>query len=93
MLQLKTFQLIVSGRVQGVSYRRYVIEMAQTLNYVGYVQNLVNGDVKVVVNAKYEEDLEFFMSKLYDGSMFSHVEDIVCEKIDFSEFTSFTKRG
>lgn len=90
---MKTFQLIVSGRVQGVNYRRYVVEMAQALGYVGYVQNLSNGDVLVVVNAKYEEDLEFFISKLYDGSMFSNVESIVCEKIDFNEFTSFTKKG
>ena len=90
---MKTFQLIVSGRVQGVNYRRYVVEMAEALNYVGYVQNLSNGEVLVVVNAQYEEDLEFFISKLYDGSMFSNVESVACEKIDFSEFTTFTKRG
>ncbi|MDD3344145.1 MAG: acylphosphatase, partial [Sulfurospirillaceae bacterium] len=47
---MRTYQLIVSGRVQRVNYRLYVVEMAQALGYVGYVKNLLNGDVEVVVN-------------------------------------------
>lgn len=90
---MRTYQLIVSGRVQRVNYRLYVVEMAQALGYVGYVKNLLNGDVEVVVNTDYEEDLEFFISKLYDGSLFSHVENIVCHPIDFIAFNSFTKKG
>ncbi|MDD2384670.1 MAG: acylphosphatase [Sulfurospirillaceae bacterium] len=90
---MKTFQLIVSGRVQRVNYRNYVVDVAQTLGYVGYVQNLSNGNVEVIVNSEHEEDLEFFISKLYDGSMFSHVENIVYMKIDFNAFNSFSKRG
>jgi len=89
---LNTYQLIVNGRVQKVNYRKFVLEVASALDYCGYVKNLPNGDVEVVINAQFEEELEFFISKLYDGSMFSHVEDIACKKIAFVSFNGFERR-
>jgi len=89
---LSTYRLIVTGRVQGVNYRRFVVEVAQTLDYVGYVCNLEDGKVEVVVNAQYEEDFEFFISKLYEGSLFSDVQDITYEKIETLHFDRFEKR-
>ena len=90
---MSTYRLMITGRVQGVNYRRFVVDMAQTLGYVGYVKNSsVDGSVEVVINAEYEEDLEFFISKLYDGSMFSDVQDVTCKKIDNMVFDDFEKR-
>ena len=83
---------MVTGRVQGVNYRRFVVEMAQALGYFGYVKNMNDGSVEVVINATYEEDLEFFISKLYDGSMFSDVHDVTCRKIEHMIFDDFEKR-
>jgi acylphosphatase len=83
---------MVTGRVQGVNYRRFVVDMAQALDYVGYVKNINDGSVEVVINATYEEDLEFFISKLYDGSMFSDVKDVTCTKINKLVFDNFEKR-
>jgi len=62
------------------------------LNYVGYVKNLNDGSVEVVFNAEYEEELEFFISKLYDGTLFSAVKDITCKKVDAMTFDTFEKR-
>lgn len=89
---MKTYQLIVSGRVQGVNYRNFVLDMALALDYYGYVQNLANGDVEILVNAQFEEELEFFISKLYDGSMFSDVKNVTYKRIDFIAFDSFERR-
>lgn len=89
---MNTYQLIVNGRVQKVNYRKFVLEVAEALDYCGYVKNLPNGDVEVIVNAQFEEELEFFISKLYDGSMFSHVKDITCKKIAFIAFNNFEKK-
>jgi len=89
---LKTYELIVSGRVQGVSYRKFVLEMAQTLGYFGYVKNLPNKNVQVVVNAEFEEDLEFFISKLHEGSFFSYVHSVTCLVIRSSHFDGFSIR-
>jgi len=89
---LNTYRLNARGRVQGVNYRRFVVDMAKALGYVGYVKNLSDGSVEVVINAAYEEDLEFFISKLYDGSLFSDVQDVTCKKIDDIIFDNFEKR-
>ncbi len=89
---MSTYRLIVTGRVQGVNFRRFVVDMAQALNYVGYAKNNTDGSVEVVINSEYEEDLEFFISKLYDGSMFSDVQDVTCKKIENMIFDTFEKR-
>ena len=89
---MNTYQLNVTGHVQGVGYRRFVLGMAKTLSYVGYVKNLNDGSVEVVINTEFEEELEFFISKLYDGSLFSVVQDVTCKKIDNVIFNDFEKR-
>lgn len=38
-------RFIVSGRVQGVFYRKYTQQAARERNITGYVRNLDNGDV------------------------------------------------
>lgn len=86
---MKTYRLIVSGRVQGVNYRKFVHEVALALQYKGCVRNLMDKTVEVIVNAEFEEDLEFFISKLYEGSLFSDVRDIQCVHIDTMLFETF----
>lgn len=45
---MKTIKAIVSGKVQGVSYRMYTRSIARQLGVRGYVRNLNNGDVEIV---------------------------------------------
>ena len=45
---MKTTELIVSGRVQGVGFRNYVSQIAKDLNIKGTVRNLSDGDVKII---------------------------------------------
>jgi len=40
--------LFVSGRVQGVSYRWFVLDVAHTLNLAGWVRNLPDRRVEAV---------------------------------------------
>lgn len=47
--ELKALRLIVSGKVQGVGFRRWVHKKATSLKISGHVQNLDNGDVELVV--------------------------------------------
>lgn len=43
------YHLTVSGRVQGVGFRWSTYQLAKQLGLTGYVQNLMNGDVYIVV--------------------------------------------
>ena len=45
---MKQVKLTVSGKVQGVFFRRYTCQQALKLGLSGYVKNLLNGDVEIV---------------------------------------------
>ncbi|MEA2016919.1 MAG: acylphosphatase [Campylobacterota bacterium] len=78
---MKNYKFIVSGRVQGVYYRKTINENAQRLNFSGYVKNLKNGDVEASVTCK-KEDLDKFINILKQGSINSEVNDIKQFTID-----------
>ncbi len=47
-------RLLISGRVQGVAFRYYTINMAQSLGINGWVKNCYDGKVEIVMEG--EED-------------------------------------
>jgi acylphosphatase len=64
MVEQRTFEIIVSGRVQGVGFRSCVRRIAGRLSVTGEVMNLPDGTVRVLATT----DLimaEKFVSMLY----------------------------
>ncbi|MCU0629543.1 MAG: acylphosphatase [Methanoregulaceae archaeon] len=49
----------VSGRVQGVGYRYYVMECGQQAGVTGYVRNMADGSVEVIAEGSEESLLNF----------------------------------
>ena len=72
---MKRFQLNISGRVQGVFYRKSTQEMALGLNLKGSVKNLPDGRVFVEAEGK-KEHLERLLHWCYEGPPASRVVDI-----------------
>lgn len=54
---MKTYRVIVSGKVQGVGFRAYVSQSAQKQQLKGTVRNLSNGTVEIILQGS-EEDLQ-----------------------------------
>ncbi len=67
--------IIVKGLVQGVGYRWFVERHAKQLGLTGYVRNLPNGDVEVVVEGA-RGLIEELIRELKVGPRFASVEDV-----------------
>ena len=66
---------IVKGRVQGVGYRYFTQNLANTMGLSGWVRNLPDGTVEVLgIGGK--EELERFLHKLKAGPIGSHVKGV-----------------
>jgi acylphosphatase len=87
-----TYRFLVSGKVQGVWYRKFVSENAKRAGFKGYVKNLPDGRVEAVANIENEERLKEFLEILKEGSPYSIVEKIEYEKIDDKNFNDFEIR-
>lgn len=70
-------KLIIRGRVQGVGYRNSLYrKVSDRLPMVrGFVRNLPNGDVEIVVSGE-AGDLKKVMDFAYEGSSSSKVEAV-----------------
>ncbi len=67
--------LFVSGRVQGVSYRWFVSDVAHTLDLDGWVRNLPDSRVEAVFEGA-REVIEKAILKCRQGPPASRVSDI-----------------
>ncbi len=79
--RLRAVRWIVTGRVQGVSYRYFARENARELELTGWVRNLADGSVEVQV-AGDSEVLERFRQRLEEGPRFGRVDAITEEPLD-----------
>ena len=49
--ELSALEVIVKGRVQRVGYRRFILDLAQELGVVGFIENLRDGGVRIFCQA------------------------------------------
>jgi acylphosphatase len=69
---------IITGKVQGVSFRDYVQVSASKLKLTGFVRNNRDGSVTVVAHG-IPDDLKLFVEYLHEGSLQSKVEGVGVE--------------
>ena len=62
----KRLTLTITGMVQGMGYRYASQKEAKKRGFLGYVTNLDDGSVEMVVEGK-EQDLKDFVSWCYNG--------------------------
>lgn len=81
---MKTYRFVITGRVQGVFYRKTIQESARAQSIRGSIKNLPDGSVKVLAALR-ESDLPAFVDMLNQGSPNSKVNSIAQEVIDGAE--------
>jgi acylphosphatase len=66
---------VVSGRVQGVFFRAFVLNICEALGLTGYVRNLDDGTVEVVAEGS-RSQLEGLLGKLKQGPRSARVDAV-----------------
>jgi len=72
---MENYQFIVTGKVQGVWYRKAVSDNARKKGFSGYVKNLADGRVEAGACLS-DDDFAYFIAILEEGSMTSRVDNI-----------------
>jgi acylphosphatase len=80
-----TVRLFVSGRVQGVGFRFFVLRRAQDLGLTGYATNLADGRVEIVARGA-ESELHVLEQAVRAGPRHAKVAQV--EKAEISDEVS-----
>jgi acylphosphatase len=72
MRAMAAYRYLVTGRVQGVGYRYFVLREAERLGLAGFARNLPDGSVEVVAEGA-EEVLGQLEARLRAGPSFASV--------------------
>jgi acylphosphatase len=89
----KSMQCIVKGKVQGVMFRAWVHDHAKNLGLKGWVRNIQDGTVEVLMQGD-ESSMAELKKRLLTGSPLSHVDDLKCDFIDYDKaYDDFEIRG
>jgi acylphosphatase len=86
----RTVKLIISGRVQGVYFRKFTQHKAKELTITGTVKNLDDGRVEIIAQAD-ETNLDLFIKWCHKGPIMARVDkvEIIELKIDIDQYNMF----
>jgi len=79
--QFNTARVLVYGRVQGVSFRRFAADCAEKTGINGYVRNLNDGRSLEAIIQGSPDSLDNFLRLLEKGPPGSMIEKITVEQI------------
>jgi len=85
-------RLFIQGKVQGVSFRYFTVQEAKSFNLTGWVRNLWDGRVEVLLNGD-EEAVKSMVEWCEDGPPSASVENVeISWEEPTNEFTNFRVR-
>ena len=79
---MKRLHVIYQGRVQGVGFRFTAEAIALGLNLTGWVKNLPNGDVELIVEGP-EDSLNRLLEKIRESAVGKYIQK---EKVSWDSF-------
>jgi len=77
----KSYKLTISGKVQGVGYRRWFQRQALQLQVQGWVRNLVTGEVEALVISD-TGTLGLMIGRAYQGPPLAQVSEVVWIEVE-----------
>ncbi|WP_417761125.1 acylphosphatase [Shewanella sp.] len=90
---MKRVLLTITGKVQGVGFRRYAMQRARALGLTGYVCNLDDGSVELLVQGAYPA-VDQLIAECEIGPPYADVRDVLVEEDDRDEiYLDFSVTG
>ena len=79
--EIKTYRLIIKGKVQNVGFRHWFSDLAISIGLNGYIQNLINEDeVEAIIQGKIK-DIINITEKSKNGPELALVEGVIPSEI------------
>lgn len=78
---MTTIHGFVSGKVQGVGFRRFLQKRAEALTLVGWARNLLDGRVEFLIQGP-RAVVDEFLAQVRKGSAFSRVDEVETAEIE-----------
>lgn len=85
---MKTISIKVTGKVQGVWYRKYTVEKSVELGINGYVKNMPDKTVYILATGT-QAQLNALVEWCYTGSPKSSVEQVETKEEELKMMTGF----
>jgi acylphosphatase len=85
-----TRHLIVTGRVQGVGYRNYMVYKARQFQITGWVRNRTDGSVEAVIQGT-PENVEALIVRAHRGPPKASVNGVTVSEAS-GQYTDFVTR-
>lgn len=86
---MRTVQLLIKGKVQGVFYRASAKHEADKLSLNGWVKNTVEGHVEALVSGS-EKAVAYFINWCWQGPPMAHVTAVTVTEVTATPFEGFT---
>jgi acylphosphatase len=77
---IKTYKVLLSGRVQGVGFRYFTESVADKYSVKGYVKNTPAGKVEILCQGE-EEEVQTFIEEVVKGPAFSVITGIAKQEV------------
>jgi acylphosphatase len=81
---IRTIKIIISGRVQGVYFRRFTKNKADDLGVKGAVRNREDGRVEIIAQAE-NDTLEIFVKWCHKGPITARVNHVELVEMQSNE--------
>lgn len=88
MEQIKRYKAVITGNVQGVGLRVFVVDNASKLGITGWVKNMADGTVEMEAQGN-PDKLDQLFATIKKGNFIIKVDNIDYAEIDCVEETSF----
>ncbi|MBT3690895.1 acylphosphatase [archaeon] len=85
---MKTLRIYVSGSVQGVFFRKFIKDNADKLNVRGFVRNLEDGRVEILLEGK-DDNVKEMLGVCKTGPKHADIKNMEIREIRHQDFKGF----